>query len=228
MRGRGKPPPPSSASTARATPTSARARSAKRRSRTRSSPPTTCARRRRSGSASGLIDLYRRAQQRRRGELRAPGDRTGGLAPVEAARHPACERRQASPVQLAPPIGGQHQAQRDAVALDEIALGHGIDAAILGAVEEELDFVALDHLETVLDQQAPRGLVELDQPPVLHRILEPRVAVVPAFEAVLLRGRQPQAAAGARLVQPEEVAALLRLVAAIDAQRVVRGGAAEV
>src|SRR3989442_4261418 len=205
MRGRGKPPPPSSASTARATPTSARARSAKRRSRTRSSPPTTCARRRRSGSASGLSDLYRRAQQRRRGELRAPGDRTGGLAAVEAARHPARERRQASPVQLAPPIDGQHQAQRDAVALDEIAFRHRIDAAILRAVEEEFDLVALGHLETVLDQQPPCALIELDQAPVLHRILEPRVAVVPAFEAVLVGGREPQAAAGARLVQPQEV-----------------------
>src|SRR2546425_3253044 len=186
---RERPRSPSSASTARATPTSVRARSAKRRSRTRNSPPTTCARRRRSASASGLIDLYRRAQQRRRGELRAPGDRAGGLAPVEAARHPARERRQAAVMELGRATCRQHQAQRDAVALDEIALRHRIDAAILRAVEEELDLVALGHLETVLDQEPPRALIELDQAPVLHGILEPRVAVVPAFEAVLLRGR---------------------------------------
>src|SRR6266850_4584408 len=177
---------------------------------------------------SGFLDLYRRAQQGRCGEPGAPGDGAGRLAAVEAARDPAEERRQASSIQLARAAGGKPELQRDAVALDQIAPGDRVDAAVLGAVEEELHLVVLAHVEAVLDQEPARGLVELDQAAVLHRVVEARVAVVPALEAVLLGGREPQAAAGARLVQPEKVAALLGLVAPVDAHGVVRRGAAEV
>ena len=95
-------------------------------------------------------------------------------------------------------------------------------------MEKQLDLVLVFHLEHVLDQHAPRALVELHQAAVLDRVLQAHVAVVPALEAVLLRRGEPQAAAGARVPQPHEVAARHRLVEAVDAHRVVRGGAAEV
>ena len=91
-----------------------------------------------------------------------------------------------------------------------------------------LDLVLVLRLDRVFDDDSPLALVELDQAAVLDRILEARVAVVPALEAVLLGRRQPQAAAGARMLHPHEVAAGYRLVEAVDAQRVVRARAAEV
>src|SRR5689334_2042818 len=131
-------------------------------------------------------------------------------------------------VQLARAPFGEHEAQGDAVALDKVGARYRVDAALLRAVEKELDLVLLAHLERVFDQEPPRTLVELDQAAVLHRVVEPQVTVVPALEAVLLRRGEPQAAAGARLLEPQEIAALLRLVAAVDTHGVVGRGAAEV
>jgi len=47
------------------------------------------------------------------------------------------------------------------------------------------------HLERVLDHDAARGLVELDQAAVLDGILQAAIAVVPALEGVLLRRGEP-------------------------------------
>src|SRR5438067_7448695 len=149
------PRPPTSASTARATRSSARGRSAKPRSRTRSSAPRTCAKRApdrkgvraifriqialrharlcyRKIALTPLFDGDLRAKQRRRRELRAPDERARRLPAVEAARDPARARRQAAAIDLRGALRRQRELERDAVALDEIALRHRVDAALLG------------------------------------------------------------------------------------------------
>src|SRR6185503_17936349 len=143
------------------------------------------------------------------GEPGAPHDRGRRLAGVEGARYPSEQRGHASFIERHRRALALRKDELDRyVALaDDIAAAHRVHAAALAAMEEELDVVLLAHVERVFDQDAGSALVELDQAPVLDRVVEAHVAVVPALEAVLVRRRKPQAAAGARLRQPHEVAA---------------------
>src|SRR5438045_8947499 len=111
-------------------------------------------------SYSARADLELAAKKSGRRQARPPDERGGRLAAVEAARDPAEDRRQAAAVELGRAVRGQGEAQRYAVALDEVAVGNSVDAALLGEVEDQLDLVRLGHVERVFDREAPLALVE--------------------------------------------------------------------
>src|SRR4051794_31923635 len=93
---------------------------------------------------------------------------------------------------------------------------------MLAAVEEQLHEMRARHLEGVFDDDPALALKQRDAPPVLHRVVQPRISVVPALEDIALGRRAPEAALGARLAQPHEVAARLGLVLRVDARGIVR------
>src|SRR5215831_1169360 len=91
------------------------------------------------------------------------------------------------------------QEERSPLLMEHVAVGRGIDAAFLTAMEEELDVVQPGHLQGVLDHDPPLPLLEGDAAPMHHRIGEAQIARMPALEEVALGRRTPGAAARARL-----------------------------
>ena len=138
---------------------------------------------------------------------------------IITAGNPAAERLQAPAVEprVGVAVAGQLRHQRPLSAPDGEARRHGLDRAALIAVKEELDVVGARHLQSILDHDAARALVEGDPPAVQDRVRKAQVPVVPALENIH-RGRGlPGVAPRARLLQPHEIATGLRLVEAVDA-----------
>src|SRR5258706_439320 len=116
------------------------------------------------------------AQDGAAGQARLPDDGACWLPAVERARDPAEDGREAAAVHSRrAPLGGWKNEPQDGevVAADRVAAGRRVDLAALLAVEEELDFVLVLHLEGVLDDDLGRGLAEPDQRPVLDRVPAP-------------------------------------------------------
>src|SRR5882724_2305821 len=159
-----------------------------------------------------------------------PGDGRCGLPGVEPPRYPAGNRGEAPAMDARsrPGYPRHAQKQRSFLLPDKVAVGGGIDPATLAAVEKELDLVSPGHLQAVFYDHPPRLLFEGDVTPMHHRVGEPQIAGVPALEDVTLGRRSPQAAAGARPLDPHEIPAGMRLVQPIDPHGVVRRRAAKI
>src|SRR5688500_1517990 len=115
-----------------------------------------------------------RAQHGAAGEASTPIDGGRSAARVEGARYPAEQRGHAAAVDRGSGVlhRRQQEAKRSTRTDAEITARNRVDGAVLVAVEEELDDVLLAHPQRGLDQHAARALVELDQAPVLHRVVQ--------------------------------------------------------
>src|SRR2546426_259081 len=95
-------------------------------------------------------------------------------------------------------------------------------------MEKKLDLVRGRHLQAVFDDDLPCQLVEGDPPSMQYGVGEAHIAVVPTLEDIAFIRGPPQAATGARFLEPHEFAAGLRLVHPINPHGIVGGSAAEV
>src|SRR5258706_7052711 len=178
------------------------------------------------GRAASAFDL--RAKYAVPRDARAPAERGRRLLAVELPGYPAEHRRRAAQVDARdrPRHLRQAEGQFPRPLADDIVPGARLDAAALAEVEEKLDVVRPRHVEPVLDDHAPRLLVERNAAAVRHPIRQPRLAVVPGPEQGALVARPTAAHAGVRLLPPHENAPGAGMIAPAQPDAVVAARAA--